>query len=125
MAVAAPKAPPAATARQDRPLLRRGLSFEGKMLAPALAVLAAVSIFPFIYIIIMSLSQVRLIGGISFSWAGLDNWTRLFGDGAVRFIKQSIDSDQSTDHCAFPAATGNFTFQNLIHPADGNAVTIP
>jgi multiple sugar transport system permease protein len=53
------------------------------MLAPALCVLAAVSIFPFVYIIAMSLSQVRLIGGISFSWAGLDNWSRLFSDGAV------------------------------------------
>jgi multiple sugar transport system permease protein len=62
---------------------RRGLSFEAKMLAPALAVLAAISIFPFIYIIMMSLSLVGLIDGISLSWAGLDNWTRLFTDGAV------------------------------------------
>jgi multiple sugar transport system permease protein len=82
MAVTAGKAP-AASARHRRPLLRRGLSFEGKMLAPALAVLAAVSIFPFVYIIVMSLSSVRLIGGISFDWAGLDNWSRLFSDGAV------------------------------------------
>jgi multiple sugar transport system permease protein len=58
-------------------------SFEAKMLAPALAVLAAVSIFPFIYIILMSLSRVGLIGGISLEWAGLDNWSRLFSDGAV------------------------------------------
>jgi multiple sugar transport system permease protein len=58
-------------------------SFETKMLAPSLAVLAAVSIFPFIYIILMSLSRVGLIGGISLEWAGLDNWTRLFSDGAV------------------------------------------
>jgi multiple sugar transport system permease protein len=58
-------------------------SFEARMLAPALAVLAAVSIFPFIYIILMSLSRVGLIGGISLEWAGLDNWTRLFSDGAV------------------------------------------
>jgi multiple sugar transport system permease protein len=62
---------------------RRGLSFEGRMLAPALAVLAAISIFPFIYIILMSLSRVGLIGGISLEWVGLDNWTRLFSDGAV------------------------------------------
>jgi multiple sugar transport system permease protein len=59
------------------------VSFEAKMLTPALAVLAAVSIFPFIYIIIMSLSRVGLIGGISLEWVGLDNWTRLFSDGAV------------------------------------------
>src|SRR5215211_2115488 len=82
MAVTAHKAP-AASARHRRPLLRRGLSFEAKMLAPALLVLALVSIFPFVYIIAMSLSSVRMIGGISFDWVGLDNWTRLFGDGAV------------------------------------------
>ncbi len=82
MAVTTGKAPAAAT-RPSRSLLRRGLSFEGRMLAPALAILALVSIFPFIYIVVMSFSSVRMIGGISFDWAGLDNWTRLFGDGAV------------------------------------------
>ena len=45
--------------------------------------LAALSLFPFVYIIVMSLSRVGLIGGISFHWAGLDNWTRLFSDSAV------------------------------------------
>jgi multiple sugar transport system permease protein len=70
------------TTTHSRPR-RPGLSFEAKMLAPALAVLAAISIFPFIYIILMSLSRVGLIGGISLDWAGLDNWTRLFSDGAV------------------------------------------
>jgi multiple sugar transport system permease protein len=72
---------PAAQAR-SRPR-RRGLSFEGKLLAPALTVLAAISIFPFIYIILMSLSRVGLIGGISLDFIGLDNWTRLFTDSAV------------------------------------------
>jgi multiple sugar transport system permease protein len=82
MAVTTQKAPQA-SARPEPRRMRRGLSFEAKMLAPALAVLAAVSIFPFIYIIAMSLSQVRMIGGISFAWAGLDNWSRLFSDSAV------------------------------------------
>ena len=45
--------------------------------------LAALSLFPFVYIILMSFSRVGLIGGISFHWAGLDNWTRLFSDPAV------------------------------------------
>jgi multiple sugar transport system permease protein len=62
---------------------RLRLSFEARMLAPALIVLALISIFPFIYIILMSLSRVGLIGGISLEWVGLDNWTRLFSDGAV------------------------------------------
>jgi multiple sugar transport system permease protein len=83
MAVTAQKARPAPAAEPQRSRARRGLSFEAGMLAPALAVLAAVSIFPFIYIIIMSLSQVQLIGGIQFHWAGLDNWSRLFSDSAV------------------------------------------
>jgi multiple sugar transport system permease protein len=73
---------PAATARPRRRSVR-GLSFEGKMLAPALLVLAAVSIFPFLYIISMSLSQVRMIGGISFDWVAFDNWSRLFSDSGV------------------------------------------
>jgi multiple sugar transport system permease protein len=81
MSVATAGGRPAARARSR--LTRRGISFEAKMLAPALAVLAAVSIFPFIYIILMSLSRVGLIGGISLEWVGLDNWTRLFSDGAV------------------------------------------
>jgi prepilin-type N-terminal cleavage/methylation domain-containing protein/prepilin-type processing-associated H-X9-DG protein len=47
----------------------------------------------------------------------------VLGDGSVRFIRDSIDADQSVDAAAFPAATGNFTFQNLIHPSDGNPVS--
>jgi multiple sugar transport system permease protein len=70
-------APKSAPQRRWRP------SFEIKMLSPALTVLALVSIFPFIYIILMSLSLVGLIGGISLEWTGLDNWTRLFTDSAV------------------------------------------
>ena len=53
------------------------------MLTPALIVLAALSIFPFIYLIFMSLSAVGLIGGISLDFVGLDNWSRLFTDSAV------------------------------------------
>src|SRR5262245_61339302 len=46
----------------------------------------------------------------------------LLGDGHVQFIRNAIPADQSADHCAFPAATGNFTWQNLIHPSDGNPI---
>jgi multiple sugar transport system permease protein len=65
------------------PARRARLSFEGRMMAPALVVLAALSLFPFAYIVVMSLSRVGLIGGIELHWAALDNWTRLFGDGTV------------------------------------------
>ncbi len=61
----------------------RRLSFELTMMSPALLVLAALSIFPFLYIIWMSLSAVGLIGGIDLRWVGLDNWSRLFTDSAV------------------------------------------
>jgi prepilin-type N-terminal cleavage/methylation domain-containing protein/prepilin-type processing-associated H-X9-DG protein len=46
----------------------------------------------------------------------------LLGDGSVHFVNNGIPADPSADACAFPAATGNFVFQNLIHPADGNPV---
>jgi multiple sugar transport system permease protein len=82
MAVTTQKAPATATP-PSRSLLRRGLSFEGRMLSPALTILALVSIFPFVYIVVMSFSSVKMIGGISFDWVGLDNWTRLVADSAV------------------------------------------
>ena len=47
------------------------------------------------------------------------------GDGSVRMISQTIDMDVSKDGCAYPAATANRVFQNLIHPSDGNPVEVP
>lgn len=66
-----------ATRRESR------FSFEARMMTPALLVLAALSIFPFVYLILMSLSAVGLIGGISLDFIGFDNWSRLFTDSAV------------------------------------------
>jgi multiple sugar transport system permease protein len=64
---------------------RRGLSFEAKMMLPALVILAAISILPLIYIIWMSLNNVTLLGGsgIESNWAGLGNWGRMLTDGNV------------------------------------------
>jgi multiple sugar transport system permease protein len=64
---------------------RRGLSFEVKMMLPALVILAAISILPLIYIIWMSLHNVTLLGGsgIESNWTGLDNWGRMFTDSNV------------------------------------------
>jgi len=70
-----------ATTRAKRKESRFG--FEARMMTPALLVLAALSIFPFVYLILMSLSAVGLIGGISLDFVGLDNWSRLFTDSAV------------------------------------------
>ena len=60
-----------------------GVSLETKMLLPVLALLAVLSLFPFFYIIWMSLNIVSLINGISFDFAGLANWTRMFTDEIV------------------------------------------
>ena len=60
-----------------------GISLEMKMLVPVLALLAVLSLFPFFYIIWMSLNIVSLINGISFDFAGLTNWTRMFTDEIV------------------------------------------
>jgi multiple sugar transport system permease protein len=50
------------------------------MLAPAVIVLAAVSIVPFLSLIAMSFARVRLLGGVSLSPAGLDNWVAVLSD---------------------------------------------
>jgi multiple sugar transport system permease protein len=60
-----------------------GISLETKMLAPVLLLLAVLSLFPFFYIIWMSLNIVSLINGITFDFAGLTNWTRMFTDEIV------------------------------------------
>jgi len=59
------------------------ISLEMKMLLPVLFLLALLSLFPFLYIIFMSFNTVSMIGGISFDFAGLDNWTRMFTDEVV------------------------------------------
>lgn len=56
------------------------LNFTGKMLAPGVTLLALLSILPFIALIVMSFTRVRLLGGVSLEWAGLDNWTRVLTD---------------------------------------------
>jgi multiple sugar transport system permease protein len=60
-----------------------GISLEMRMLVPVLLLLAVLSLFPFLYIIWMSLNIVSLINGISFDFAGLANWTRMFTDEVV------------------------------------------
>lgn len=69
-------AAPAPPTKPKRPLL----AFEGKMLAPGVILLAALSILPFIAIIAMSVSKIRLLGGVAFDFVGLENWGRFFTD---------------------------------------------
>jgi multiple sugar transport system permease protein len=54
------------------------------MMLPALLLLAALSIFPFLFIVWMSFNEVSPIGGLSFEFVGLENWTNLFTDPDVR-----------------------------------------
>src|SRR4029453_1409117 len=54
--------------------------FEGRMMLPGLVLLAALSIIPFLALIAMSLSRVRLLGGVALDWQGLTNWGRFFVD---------------------------------------------
>lgn len=71
---------------KDRGLNRllRMPSFGVRMMLPALLLLAALSIFPFLFIVWMSFNEVSPIGGLSFEWVGLENWVNLFADPAVR-----------------------------------------
>jgi multiple sugar transport system permease protein len=62
---------------------RGGISLEMRMLLPVLLLLAVLSLFPFFYIVWMSLNTVSLISGVSFEWAGLTNWGRMFTDEIV------------------------------------------
>ena len=75
----------AARADKGRGLGRRLVpSFSARMMLPALLLLAALSIFPFLFIVWMSFNEVSPIGGLSFEFVGLENWTNLFTDPDVR-----------------------------------------
>lgn len=69
-------AAPERSAKPKKPLL----AFEGKMLGPGVILLAALSILPFIAILVMTVSKIRLLGGVAVDFVGLDNWARFFTD---------------------------------------------
>lgn len=50
------------------------------LMLPAIIVLAGISIYPFFWLIYMSLHEVQLAPGKSDVWAGVDNFIRLFSD---------------------------------------------
>jgi multiple sugar transport system permease protein len=58
----------------------RRIGFEGTMMAPGLILLAALSIVPFLALISMSFSRVRLLGGVRLEPVGVRNWARFFTD---------------------------------------------
>jgi multiple sugar transport system permease protein len=83
VALASPGRPaiPVLTTKADSPFRR--YRFEFRMMLPALLLLAAISLFPFFYLIWMSLNNVSLAGGLRFRFVGLDNWISLFSDPQV------------------------------------------
>lgn len=66
--------------RAARPPRRRRLSFAGILMTPAVAVMALLSIGPFITLILMSFSRVRLLGGVRLEPVLLNNWIRALTD---------------------------------------------
>ena len=57
------------------------------LMAPAIAVLAFISLYPFVWLIVMSLQDVGVGEG---EWVGLKNYTRLFSD--ERFLEGWLKS---------------------------------
>ncbi|GAA5205115.1 carbohydrate ABC transporter permease [Streptomyces thinghirensis] len=54
--------------------------FTGRMMAPGLLLLAAVSLLPFAAVVAMSFARVHLLGGLRLEGVGTANWERLFSD---------------------------------------------
>ena len=61
---------------------RLNLSPHTIMLTPAIVVLAVLSIFPFVYIIYLSMSHAQL-GSSTVTFVGLKNWLRMLNDPGV------------------------------------------
>lgn len=63
-----------------RPGRRFRVGFNGRMMAPGVALLAALTILPFLTIVVMSFAEVHLLGGLELDFAGAKNWARFFTD---------------------------------------------
>ncbi|MBS3787523.1 sugar ABC transporter permease [Candidatus Bipolaricaulota bacterium] len=50
-------------------------------MAPAVIVLLIFTVFPFLFTIFLSFSNVSLVGGLSINFEGIQNWVRLLHDG--------------------------------------------
>ena len=61
-----------------------GRTFEARLMAPALILLAVLSILPFLFIVVTSFMRIDLIQGLSFEWTGFANWSNSFADSVVR-----------------------------------------
>ncbi len=97
-------------------------SAEFWMLLPALLLLAALSIYPFFYLIWMSFNSITLVGGISFSFVGLDNWRTLFSDSqvwsswltTVEYVGATLTVEMLLGICVALAITAMGAFRNAV-----------
>jgi multiple sugar transport system permease protein len=113
--------PPAVPTLARKRRLRRP-STEFWMLLPSLLVLAALSIYPFFYLIWMSFNSITLIGGISFNFVGLSNWQTLFGDSqvwgswltTVQYVVGTLAIELFLGICVALAITAIGTWRNLV-----------
>ncbi len=55
--------------------------FAGALLLPALAILALVIFYPLVQALLLSLREATLLSGMTAPFTGLDNFSRLVGDG--------------------------------------------
>ena len=74
------RTPPHTLPEPQRRRRKGRFTFTGKLMTPGVVLLAVLSIVPFLALIAMSFSRVRLLGGVRLEWAGLDNWARVLTD---------------------------------------------
>ncbi len=74
------RTPPHTLPEPERRRRRSRLTFTGKLMTPGVVLLALLSIVPFLALIAMSFSRVRLLGGVRLEWVGVDNWSRVLTD---------------------------------------------
>ena len=74
------------------------------MMLPAIIVLACITIYPFFWLIWMSLHDVD-VGAASDKWNDFKNWTRLARD--AKFTERLVSFSSSTAPCAWWPKSGS------------------
>ena len=69
------------------------------LMLPAILLLAAISLYPFVWLIYMSLHEVQLAPGKSDVWAGIDNFSRLARDkNFARGLAHALQVQRALPH---------------------------
>lgn len=93
------------------------------MMAPALALLALLSLIPFAVLVAMSISNVSTLGGIRLSLTGLQNWEAVLSDGAV-WASWGRSMIYFVSIVAFEMVLGLVTALVLHHLLRGRSLTL-